>query len=409
MYIRFFNKSSFDIKEFITADEDFVCRKEENGMYVVRYGSNLVYCDYEAMKILEIKSRCKDANEFNNIVNNTFNEEAKILISEFFRCFKEKKFFDINNQLLDLPILVQWRITEECNLRCYHCYQKEYLEKDNNDVMTILKSIMNLKPFYVTLTGGEPTVVKELETVLMELSKNRIPVHLISNGMFSDEDFEWLSELGNIIFTISIDGQETEHEMTRGKGTFSRLEKRIRQLTMSGCKVITNTVITTYNYINIPELVWDLLDMGVRKIKLSNLIWNDQRYDIQTGLELSKTQFFLLENNLKLIDKEIKEKGINCTILYKPVKDGSLSTDIKDGDMCLGGISKANVQANGDVYPCVYVSEIFKIGNINEMGFGKKWMDSSKRKEFIDMNRIYLKEKNNCGVYCMELYDTIIK
>ena len=68
-------------------------------------------------------------------------------------------------------LLLQWHVTERCNLRCAHCYQDEYAGSELNfqqllEVLSqftgLLKSWRNsggrIVRGHVTVTGGEPFV-----------------------------------------------------------------------------------------------------------------------------------------------------------------------------------------------------------------------------------------------------------
>ena len=69
-------------------------------------------------------------------------------------------------------LLLQWHVTERCNLRCAHCYQSTYSgqELQFQDLLRVLgqfKDLLNLwrrqpgqHPVrgHITVTGGEPFV-----------------------------------------------------------------------------------------------------------------------------------------------------------------------------------------------------------------------------------------------------------
>ena len=68
-----------------------------------------------------------------------------------------------NNKKPDKEFYVQWHFIDSCNLRCKHCYQNGYSNKniDFDILNAIFKKLdaamakWNMK-CYVSLTGGEP-------------------------------------------------------------------------------------------------------------------------------------------------------------------------------------------------------------------------------------------------------------
>ena len=111
-----------------------------------------------------------------------------------------------------LPVL--FYITGECNLLCCYC------KRDNatTDIEKSLELLISLKPEWVFITGGEPTLVPELSDVCKELKRNGIKVGVTTNGTISRTDFlPYIDRLG-----ISIDGDKEKHDSLRGEGTYDK-------------------------------------------------------------------------------------------------------------------------------------------------------------------------------------------
>lgn len=66
-------------------------------------------------------------------------------------------------------IVLQWHITDRCNMRCGHCYQQGYHTRDPalEDLVIILEQFKKLLAYWrtiasiplrarITVTGGEP-------------------------------------------------------------------------------------------------------------------------------------------------------------------------------------------------------------------------------------------------------------
>ncbi len=65
---------------------------------------------------------------------------------------------------------IQWHILDRCNLRCTHCYQGNYDNKNEFKIEDLIKISDNLifsmkrwgKKLNLLLTGGEPLLKEEL-------------------------------------------------------------------------------------------------------------------------------------------------------------------------------------------------------------------------------------------------------
>jgi len=79
-------------------------------------------------------------------------------------------------------------VTERCSSNCLMCSQPP---KDKDDIPALaqrnreLISLMNPKPEYITITGGEPTLLGDQLIVLLEQLKSALPnteLHMLTNG-----------------------------------------------------------------------------------------------------------------------------------------------------------------------------------------------------------------------------------
>ena len=91
-------------------------------------------------------------------------------------------------------LLLQWHITNRCNLRCAHCYQETYkgAESELSDLIEVLRQYEELlggwresRPEtqikgHITVTGGEPFVRGDFVELLHEFALRR---HSFSFGI----------------------------------------------------------------------------------------------------------------------------------------------------------------------------------------------------------------------------------
>jgi len=85
-------------------------------------------------------------------------------VSHFYRVINNKNIIDPKD-----AFYFQWHFLEKCNLRCSHCYQKDYYA-ETLSVNNLLKIAQSLdvamekwhKQGRISLTGGEPFIKLDL-------------------------------------------------------------------------------------------------------------------------------------------------------------------------------------------------------------------------------------------------------
>jgi len=78
-------------------------------------------------------------------------------------------------------------ITKECNLNCNYCYYYFNKEKDLN-FEKIKNLIKNYKGNYISLSGGEPTLRKDLFKIIRYIKKKQKHSNLSTNGIILENE-----------------------------------------------------------------------------------------------------------------------------------------------------------------------------------------------------------------------------
>lgn len=85
-----------------------------------------------------------------------------------------------------LPIYANWDICDACQLRCAHCYTESGRRKERrlgSEEMLYVVDILTSMPLdSVQISGGEPTLVHELPTILQRLRAHIPAVHVYTNA-----------------------------------------------------------------------------------------------------------------------------------------------------------------------------------------------------------------------------------
>ncbi len=148
----------------------------------------------------------------------------------------------VRSKTFKLPVatVVQLIPTEACNLRCPFCNQwgeNGYFfdgvrHVKHMDEESLIKLVRGLSPrdSLISVHGGEPFVYKHIDTLLELLRERQFDVIFSTNGTLLKTHLDQLAKLRNLIFLLSIDGDEQTHDKVRGKGTFKAARESIAAL-----------------------------------------------------------------------------------------------------------------------------------------------------------------------------------
>ncbi len=137
--------------------------------------------------------------------------------------------------------ILQWHITHRCNLRCSHCYQRDYSafspEEDINRVLGQFQELLNAYDFcgHLNITGGEPLLHPGLFGLLGEARQRGMTAAVLTNGtLIGRDEARRLKAAGVLYVQVSLDGTEKTHDKIRGRGSFEQACQGIAALKAQG-------------------------------------------------------------------------------------------------------------------------------------------------------------------------------
>ena len=151
------------------------------------------------------------------------------------------------------PVLLNFEVTMRCNARCGFCdYWKTPSEARHTENADFAAIARHFSPMLVTFTGGEPTLRKDLETLVRSVrgAVRYTYVQLITHGaMLSLDRARSLWDAGVDQFNISLDYLDGRHDTARGiPGLTEKLLAIVPQMRAAGIgSVRYNTVIKRDN------------------------------------------------------------------------------------------------------------------------------------------------------------------
>jgi organic radical activating enzyme len=162
------------------------------------------------------------------------------------------------------PMLVHIIPMRRCNLSCAYCNEYDDVSKpvETEIMFRRIGQLAELGTSIITISGGEPLMHPELESIIAEIRRRGMLAGLITNGyLLSRKRIQSLNEAGLEHLQISIDNVEPDETSMK---SLKVLDKKLRYLAeLADFKVNINSVLGSE--VNNPE---DALTIGRRAVEL---------------------------------------------------------------------------------------------------------------------------------------------
>ena len=274
--------------------------------------------------------------------------------------------------------------TAKCNLSCTGCFAHEYSKHEGlsfEEVDRIFNEAKELGIYFVTILGGEPFIWPHLFDILKK--HNDMYFIIYTNGLLVNKEIaEKLSDVGNAVIGVSLEGFEKETDLRRGKGTFAKTMEAMNNLKEAGVIFGFSNTITKLNC----ETVMSDKFIDLMIEKGCSFGWFFQYVPIGKKPDVSLMATPEQRNKLRIRSGEIRNT--------KPLFIGDFWNDGHYIRGCMAGARPISgyfhINSNGDVEPCAFLQ--FSVDNIK----GKKLIDVIQSPFFkaIQREQPYCKNKN---------------
>jgi len=280
-------------------------------------------------------------------------------------------------------------ITNQCNLRCKHCYASAGEKLENELSLKEIKKLIDdldvLGTQYIILSGGEPFLHKGFFDILTYCEKKQIHTMITSNGtLITDavakklKDYSYLDSV-----QVSIDSHDPlKHNNFRGlDDAFQLALNGIQACIKNGIKVSIMTTLSKINVDNMEDMLTFFSSLGVAGIAFERFVpegrglaMKEQALSPQelkmslaklVRLRKKNTKIKVWSNDplLQFMDKKLN----NLTKHYKGSKD------ICGG--CSAGIIGSCITPDGYVTPCTRLYK--RIASIRDHSLKDIWENNA--------------------------------
>lgn len=162
----------------------------------------------------------------------------------------------------DFPLMATFQLTNKCNFNCRMCNIGSNPRQDTLPLPVFKKIIDELAlmgTVYVTLSGGEPLLIKDILEYVSCAKRKICSVNLVTNGYLISEGLaRAIEEIKLDSISVSLDGLGENNDLIRGvPGAFARTMEGIGLLKKYAPDVVitVNTVISRQNLDELKSLV----------------------------------------------------------------------------------------------------------------------------------------------------------
>ncbi len=160
---------------------------------------------------------------------------------------------------------LELQITARCNLQCLHCYLGTQQPRDLplNNIMALLREFEKMQGLRLIISGGEPLLHRDFWTLNDALPGFGFRSILLTNGALIDADHAKKLKAHEV--QVSLDGIEGSHDYLRGRGSFEKAVRAIRELRLLSKDVSVATMVHAKNVRDFPKLRALVTEMGAKE------------------------------------------------------------------------------------------------------------------------------------------------
>lgn len=254
-------------------------------------------------------------------------------------------------------LLLQWHITDRCNLRCKHCYQETYSgdELSFNELLYILEQyeefLRQFRPAirgHITITGGEPFMRPDFPALsdIFASHRKQFSFAILSNGTLIDAEMaHWLKTLNVSFVQLSIEGTRQTHDAIRGQGNYDKSISAINYLVSAGIRTLISFTAHRGNFKEFSDVANLGIQSGVSRVWADRLIPQGNN-SLQILTPDETREFFTIMNNARAEARKSSYTEIAMNRALQFLIAGGRPYHCSAADTLI------TIMPNGDLYPC---------------------------------------------------------
>ncbi|MBA1265727.1 pyrroloquinoline quinone biosynthesis protein PqqE [Stutzerimonas stutzeri] len=278
------------------------------------------------------------------------------------------------------PVWLLLELTYQCPLQCVFCsnprnfadYRKD--ELSTAEWIDVMSQARALGALQIGFSGGEPTLRKDLETLVAEADRMGYYTNLITSGLgLTEARLRALKAAG--LRHIQLGFQSTDPGVAKqlaGVDVWQRKRDMARLIKAMDFPMVLNVPITRQNIAQVPDIIAFAAELGIEYLELANV----QYYNWAL---LNREQLMPTRAELERAEAQVREArqrlGDRLTIFF-------VIPDYYEGrpKACMNGWGAIHltISPNGDALPCSQAANFKNLTfpNVRRQPLEKIWHDS---------------------------------
>ncbi len=266
------------------------------------------------------------------------------------------------------PFEVQAVLLNACNLRCAYCRCPEIKTRlmSTAEWVRVIEQLAELGTMRIKFQGGEPTLRNDFREICAESRRVGILTAVITNGVVIPDQPEILDYLDEVVFSLDAPTAEI-NDPIRGGGSHARVVRAVELARERAIPVYVNMVVTRAT---LPEVERMLEFCEARGVSLNAqpVVFGSAFHDPEARpIGLTATEIRDLNHRLAawkrqgrklMFAPETYERFAAWEDYEQP------NTRSAEESSCMAGRFYVNIEANGDVEPCIQTGADFQPKNL---------------------------------------------
>jgi len=278
------------------------------------------------------------------------------------------------------PIAMLAELTHRCPLQCPYCSNPLELMKANREMDTaawldLFDQAADMGVLQVHLSGGEPTLRRDLEEIVGKLSSRRVYTNLITAGVgIAEGRMEGLAEAGLDHVQLSLQGARTQTAelVSNYKGALEKKVETARRVRAAGLPLTVNAPVHRHNIGEVEQFIELALSLDAERLEIANVQYSGWALVNRAALMPSPAA---VEREIEIV--EAARERLRGVLNIDFVPPDYFATYPKP---CMGGWARDAfaVAPDGTVLPCHAAQTIpsLTFERFGERSLAEIWTDS---------------------------------
>ena len=284
------------------------------------------------------------------------------------------------------PIGLLAELTHRCPLQCPYCSNPLALERVAGELSTeawidVLTQAADLGVLQLHLSGGEPTVRRDLEEIVAQAARVGLYSNLITAGvLLNRERLERLAARG--LDHVQVSFQDTDaanaDRIAHYEGGHARKLEVARCVRAVGLPLTLNAPIHRQNIASLPAIIELAVHLGAQRLEVAHVQYYG--WALKNRQALMPTRDQVLESAELVAQARERLKGILVIDFVVP------DYYARRPKPCMGGWGRGNINItpSGRVLPCHAAESLpgLAFDNVRDKPLREIWLDSDAFQKF---------------------------